>query len=93
MWKLLEHSQRSTMDFDGRTSPTPSVASTMGSGYVSMAASWKAGPETVLLQCETLCQQILGAVKADVLNVDVATHHQSSEQEFRSKATVRFPSP
>ena len=58
----------------------------------SMPASWKAGPETVLLQCETLCQQCLGAVKADLLNVDVAAHHQGNEQEFRSKATVRFPS-
>ena len=89
MWNSLEHAQRSTMDFDGRASPTRSVASTTGSGYVSIAsmpASWKAGPETVLLQCETLCQQILGAVKADVLNVDVAAH------QFRSKATVRFPS-
>jgi hypothetical protein len=86
-------------------SPTHSVASTMGSGYVSlpaMPASWKAGPENVLLQCEALCQQILGAVKADVLHVDVAAHQgprlstttpsPHDEQAFCSRATVRLPS-
>lgn len=84
------------MDFDGRASPTRSVASTIGSGYASMAsmpASWKAGPVNVLLQCEALCQQILGAVKVDVLllDFDVAAH-QGNEQDFSSKATVRLPS-
>ena len=89
-------------------SPTRSVASTVGStigsGYVSMPAmpaSWKAGPENVLLQCEALCQQILGAVKADVLNVDVAAHQgprltttpsPHTEEAFCSRATVRLPS-
>ena len=76
--------QRRTMEANGHASPMGSMPLPMGS-----VASWKTGPEAMLLQCDALCQQILGAVQADVLNGDGA-HTENDEQEFRSKATVCF---
>ena len=83
----LCHAQRKTMEVDGHASSMGSAPSPMGS-----VASWKTGPEAVLLQCEALCQQILGAVQADVLNGDGGARSDDDEQDFRSKATVCLPS-
>ena len=64
----------------------PSPNASLGPSPRSDLQPWKTGPETILLQCESLCNQILSSVQADVLNVP---HHDVTEGvEHPSKATV-----
>lgn len=64
----------------------PSPGASLGPSPRADLQPWKTGPETILLQCESLCNQILSSVQADVLNVP---HHDVTEGvEHPSKATV-----
>jgi hypothetical protein len=71
---------------NNHASPGQSPVTSVGPSPRADLQPWKTGPETILLQCESLCNQVLGAVQTDVLNVP---HHDITEgAEHSSKATV-----